>query len=43
VPEAQRRQDAFVRALAEAGDATSWRSPGHAVPSVADAEIVVPP
>jgi len=42
VPEAQRRQDAFVRALAEAGGATAWDSPERAVPSVADAEVVGP-
>jgi D-alanyl-D-alanine carboxypeptidase/D-alanyl-D-alanine-endopeptidase (penicillin-binding protein 4) len=42
VPDAQRRQDAFVRALAETGDASTWRSPGRAVPSVAEARILGP-
>jgi D-alanyl-D-alanine carboxypeptidase/D-alanyl-D-alanine-endopeptidase (penicillin-binding protein 4) len=39
VADAQRRQDAFVVALAEAGGAMPWESPGRAVPSVAEAEI----
>jgi D-alanyl-D-alanine carboxypeptidase/D-alanyl-D-alanine-endopeptidase (penicillin-binding protein 4) len=41
VREAQRRQDAFVRALLDAGEGEAWPYRGDALPSFAEAEVQV--
>jgi D-alanyl-D-alanine carboxypeptidase/D-alanyl-D-alanine-endopeptidase (penicillin-binding protein 4) len=43
VPEAQRRQDAFVRALIREAEALPWDYPGTRLPTFTEAEVEVAP